>query len=135
MRPIPTASPFAISWNTLSSAFSVTRMSSTLVTSLLLMSSMQASLVDDSAGRRAQRQQRKACQPMRAHILTGDEGQTGGKMTLRGARGDAANGIIWRQTLRDGTPAPRAAQIQPVEMHDPAVAAVADPSRREQRSG
>src|SRR5260370_10692590 len=41
----------------------------------------------------AQREKRKARQPMFAHIMVRKEGEAGSKMPLRRLRGDAANGI------------------------------------------
>src|SRR5258708_1152463 len=72
---------------------------------------------------------------MLAHIMARDEGEAGGKMPFCRPCGEPSNGRVLLEAFRDPSPTPGAAEIEPVEMHDPAVAAVADLSRREQARG
>src|SRR5947209_1035198 len=75
-------------------------------------------------------QQGEARQPMLAHIVAGEMRHGGGEMVGRGGLGDASLGRSKQR--REASPAPRTAQIKPVEVGDLAVASVADDRRGEQ---
>ena len=73
-----------------------------------------------------ERQQREAREPVFAHIVARDVREGDGKMVLRGGFGDRRDGVVRPDRCGDRAPAPRAAEIEAVEMRDLAVAAVAD---------
>ena len=78
-------------------------------------------------------EQREARQPMLAHIIARDMRQARRKMRLGGAFAKRGKGGI--AIRRDRAPAPGAAEVEPVEMCDLAVAAIGDGGGRKQRRG
>src|ERR1700751_17110 len=78
-----------------------------------------------------ERQQSVGREPMLAHIVAGDVRQAAAEMRFRRLHCERAARIVRGERGGKGTPAPGTSEVEPVEMGDLAVAAVADNGRPE----
>ena len=74
-------------------------------------------------------------QPVLAHVVAGDVREARREVRVRGGVGAGAARVVRGPGARERAPAPRAAQVEPVEVRDLAVRAVADGRGAEERRG
>src|SRR5215469_8184164 len=84
-----------------------------------------------SSNRRTQREQGECRKPVFAHVVAREMRNAGAKMRFARLHSQFAYRIGCRQRTRDPTPTPCPAQIQSIEMHDPAVGPIAHLRGRE----